>query len=234
MKKLVLAMVFILLFTQLASAHHFWVEKEADRFKVSWGHYPETEPYEVERVKEVKAFDKKGRKIKLERKDEKDKVYLLPKGDVYMITLSSEGSFLVTTPEGKKRLTKREAQKKGLQLIDSVYSSQFTKSLFSYSDDATKPAGMKFEIVPLKNPHVLKPEDLLPIKVYFDGRPVEGVTIEINNNKETFKTNKDGIANIKMSEKGMQFVLAKKRIPAKDNPDADYLSFTTVLTFELK
>lgn len=234
MKKLILVMAVILLFTQSASAHHFWVEKEADRFKVSWGHYPETEPYEAERVKEIKAYNKKGKEVKLERKDEKDKVYLLSKRDISMITFSFDGGFLVTTSEGKKRLTKREAQKTGLQLIDSVYSSQFTKSLFSYSDDATKPAGMKFEIVPLKNPHVLKPEELLSIKVYFDGSPVEGVTIEMNSNKETIKTNKEGIANIKMSGKGMQSILAKKRIPAKDNPDADYLSFTTVLTFELK
>ena len=93
---------------------------------------------------------------------------------------------------------------------------------------------MKFEIVPLKNPYILKSEEVLPIKVFFDGRPVEGAAIAINNNKETVKSNKDGIAGIKISEKGMQSVSAKKRIPAKDNPDADYLSFTTVLTFDLK
>ena len=164
-------MVIVLLLTQSVYAHHFWVEKEADRFKVSWGHYPETDPYEPEKVKMVKAYDKKGKEVKLERKDEKDKVYLHAKGVVMMMTLSSEGSFLVTTPEGKKRITKREAQKTGLQIIDAVYSYQFAKSLFGYSDTATKPAGMKFEIVPLKNPYILKPEEVLPIKVFLmEGR----------------------------------------------------------------
>lgn len=234
MKKLITVMLVILLFTQSASAHHLWIEKEGDMFKIAWGHPPEIDPYEPERVIEVKAFDRKGKEVKLDRKDEKDKVFLSSKGDVSMITLSFEGGFFVTTPEGKKRLTKREAQKTGLQLIDSVYSSQYAKSLFGYSDAVTKPAGMKFEIVPLKNPYVLKPEELLPIKVFFEGRPMEGVPIEIKSNKETVKTKKDGIASIKMSEKGMQFVLAKKRISTQGNPDADYLSFTTVLTFELK
>ncbi|MCG2722774.1 MAG: DUF4198 domain-containing protein [Thermodesulfovibrionales bacterium] len=234
MKKCILAMVVVLLFTQSAYAHHFWVEKETDKFKISWGHYPETGPYEPEKVKMVKAYDKQGKEVKLERKDEKDTVYLYAKETVLMVTLSSEGSFLVTTPEGKKRLTKREAQKTGLQIIDAVYSYQFAKSIFGYSNAATKPAGMKFEIVPLKNPYALKPEELLPIKVFFEGRPVEGAVITINNKKETVKSNKDGIAGIKISEKGMQSVSAKKRIPAKDNPDADYLSFTTVLTFDLK
>ncbi|MBM4135986.1 MAG: DUF4198 domain-containing protein [Nitrospira sp.] len=234
MKKRILAIVVILLFAQSASAHHLWIEKDGDRFRVSWGHYPETDPYEPERVKEVKAFDKKGKEVTFERKDEKDKVFLLSKKDIPMITLSFEGGYLVTTPEGKKRLTKREAQKTGLQVIDAIYSYQFAKSLFGNSDTASKPAGMKFEIMPLKNPHALKLEDLLPIKVLFDGRPVEGASIEINNNKETVKTNKEGIANMKVSEKGKQFIVAKKRIPAKGDPNADYLSFTTVLTFELK
>ncbi|MFA4911269.1 MAG: DUF4198 domain-containing protein [Desulfobacteria bacterium] len=235
MKKIIFSvMVIFLLLSQAASAHHPWIEKEGDRFMVAWGHPPKIDPYEPDRIKEIMAFDKKGKEITLKRTDEKDKVYLSAKGDVYMITLSFEGGFLVTTPEGKKRLTKREAQKTGLQLIDSVYSSQYAKSLFGYSDAATKPVGMRFEIVPLKNPYVLNPEGLLPIKVFFDRKPVEGVIIEINNNKEIVKTNKDGIADIKISEKGMQSILAKKRIPAKDNADADYLSFTTVLTMELK
>jgi nickel transport protein len=234
MKKLILAIVVILLFSQTASAHHLWIEKEGDGFKVGWGHPPKIDPYEPGRVKDIKAFDIKGKKIPFKRTDGKDKVYLSSKGNISMITLSFEGGYLVSTPDGKKRLTKREAQKAGLQVIDSFYSSQFVKSLFANSDASTKPVGMKFEIVPLKNPYVLKSEDLLPIKVFFDGKPVEGVTIEINNNKEILKTDKNGIANIKMSEKGMQCILAKQRIPARDNPDVDYLSYTTVLTVELK
>lgn len=233
-KKVFSAIIFVLLLTQAAYAHHLWIEKEGNVFKVLWGHPPEINPYEPEKLKEVKAFDNKGKETVLERKNDKDTVYLSSKSDISMIVVSLEGGYLVTTPDGKKRLTKREAAKAGLQVIDSIYSSQFAKGLFAYSNSMTKPAGMKFEIVPLKNPYVLKPEELLSIKVFFDGRPVEGVTIEINDNKETVKTNKEGIANIKMSEKGIQSILAKKRIPAKDNLDADYLSFTTVLTFKLK
>jgi len=234
MKKSILAMVIVLLLAQSAYAHYFWVEQEAGRFRISWGHYPETGPYEPEKVNMVKAYDRHGKEIRIERKDGKDTVYIHTKSAVLMMTLSSEGSFLVTTPDGKKRLTKREAQKTGLQIIDAVYSYQFAKSLFGYSDEAARPAGMRFEIVPQKNPYTLKPGDILPIKVFFEGRPAEGVAIAINNEKDTVKSNKKGIANITISEKGMQIVSAKKRIPAKDNPDADYLSYTTVLTFELK
>jgi nickel transport protein len=119
-------------------------------------------------------------------------------------------------------------------VIDSFYSSQFVKSLFANSDASTKPVGMKLEIIPLKSPYELKAGELLPIKVFFDGRPVEGVTVEINSDKEAFKTDEDGVASVKISGKGMQCILAKKKIPSRDNPDADYYSYTTAFTFDLK
>ncbi|MFA4915261.1 MAG: DUF4198 domain-containing protein [Syntrophales bacterium] len=234
MKKPIVITFIILLFAHTAFAHHFWIEKEGALYNVFWGHYPEAGPYEPERVKEVKAFDAKGKAVTLERKNEKDKVCFLSKQEVSVIMISSEGGFLVTTPEGKKRITKREAQKAGAQVIDSVYYSQYAKSLFGYSSAAKKPAGVNFEIVPLENPFVLKHGEPLPLKVYFDGKPADSVTVTINNSKETVKTDKEGTAHVKMSEKGRQFVVAKKRIPTQNNPDADYLSFTTVLGFELK
>lgn len=234
MKKLILVLVVILLFTQSASAHHLWIEKEGDRFIVGWGHPPKIDPYEPSRIKDIKAFDIKGKKIPFKRTDGKDKVYLSSKRNISMITLSFEGGYLVSTPDGKKRLTKREAQKAGLQVIDSIYSSQSVKSLFANSDASTKPVGMKFEIIPLINPFALRTEEPLPIKVLFEGKPLEGVIIETGVHKETTKTNKDGIAKVQVAGQKMQVILAKYRIPARDNPDADYLSYTTVLTMEKK
>jgi len=234
MKKVIFLIIVILLLAQAVFAHHLWVEKEGDRFKIAWGHPPKADPYDPDRVKDIKAFDLKGKEIPFTRIDEKDKAYVSTNADVSMITVSFEGGFLVTTPEGKKRLTKRAAQKASLQVVDSFYSSQFVKSLFGYSDAITKPVGMKFEIVPLKNPFTLKAEELLPVKVLFEGKPLEGITVEIGKHKEVGKTNKDGIADIKVTGQGIQVILAKHRVPAKDNPDADYLSFTTVLTLESK
>ena len=235
MKKIIFSvMVIVLLLSQSALAHHLWIEKEGDRFKVAWGHPPKVDSYEPDRVKEITAFNKQGKRVTLKRTEEKDKVYLSSKGDVSMITVSFEGGYLISTPDGKKRLTKRDAQKAGLQVIDSFHSSQFAKSLFAPSDAVINPVGMKFEIIPLKNPYTLKPDGLLPIKVLFEGKPLEGVTIEKGAHRETTKTDKDGMAKVQVTGQDMPVIVAKHRIAIKDNPDADYLSFTTVLTMELK
>ena len=107
MKKIIFpVMVIFLLLSQAAFAHHPWIEKEGDRFEVKWGHPPTAGPYEPGKVKEIRAFNKKGKEITLKRTDEKDKVYLSAKGDVSMITLSFEGVYLVSTPDGKKSLQK--------------------------------------------------------------------------------------------------------------------------------
>jgi nickel transport protein len=232
-KSIVLMVVVILLSAQGVWAHHPWIEKEGDRFEVKWGHPPTAGPYEPGKVKEIKVFDKKGKAVKFERKDAEDKLYIHPEGDVSMVTLFFEGEYIVNTPEGKKKLTKREAQKAGLQVVDSFYYYQFAKSLFAYSDAVTKPIGMRFEIVPLNNPFTLKDRELLPIKVLFDGKPLEGVTMKMGT-KEVAKTDRDGVANIPFTEQGLQVILANYKIPTTDNPDADYFSYTTVLTFEAK
>ncbi len=232
-KSICLLVISIFLFSQAAFAHHAWVEKEGNSFLVAWGHPPKVDPYEPNKVKDIKGFDLNGKETVLKRTDEKERVYLSANTGISMISLSFEGGYLVTTPDGKKRLTKKEAQKAGMQIQDSFFSMQSAKSLFAYSNAADKPVGLKLEIIPLANPYALKGDGLLPIKVLFEGKPVEGATIEIGNHKEAGKTDKDGIARIQIAGQGKQVILAKHRL-AGDGIDADFISFTTALTIEAK
>lgn len=235
MKKIIfLSVVFLMVFVyQSAFAHHTWIEKDGNRFLVAWGHPPKVDPYESHKVKDIKGFDLNGKETVLKRTDEKDRVYLSANTGISMITLSFEGGYLVSTPDGKKRLTKKEAQKAGMQILDSFYSTQSAKTLFAYSNAAEKPVGLKLEIIPLANPYALKGDGLLSIKVLLEGKPVEGATIETGNHKETAKTDKDGIARVQITGQGKQTILAKHRL-AGDGIDADFISFTTVLTIETK
>lgn len=234
MKKVIfLSVVFLMIFVyQSAFAHHAWIEKDGNRFLVAWGHPPEINPYEPNKVKDIKGFDLNGKETVLKRTDEKDRVYLSTNTGISMITLSFEGGYLVSTPDGKKRLTKKEAQKAGMQILDSIFSTQSAKTLFAYSNAAERPVGLKLEIIPLANPYALKGDGLFPIKVLFEGKPIEGATIETGNHKEAAKTDKDGLARIQAGQ-GKQVILAKHRL-AGDGIDADFISFTTVLTIETK
>jgi len=243
MKKVLVSAVAIIClllsgFVSSVFAHHVWVEKEGDKFVVAWGDAPKKDPYDTKWVKEVKAFNLNGKEVALKRVDENDKVYLVSDDDISMITVSFESGFFVKTPKGYKRMTKPEAQKQGFQIVDSIYSSHFTKSIFKSSEIVTKPVGMKFEIVPLKDPLSIKEGENLAIKVLFKGKPLPGVTIKTGNYKEVAKTDEEGVANIKIDgnvkiDGNLMQLLAKYRVPSTD-PNADFLSYTTVLTWELK
>jgi len=235
MKKIVFLMLLsIFLFSQSALAHHAWVEKEAEGYIIAWGHPPKKGAYDPANVQDIKAFGLKGEEVVFKRIDEKERVSLSSNASISMISLSLKGSYLVTTPDGKKRLTKQEALKAGLQVSDSFYSAQTAKSLFAYSPAASKPVGMKIEIIPLKNPFILKQNEALPIRVLFDGKPIEGASIQIGDHKDVGKTDKNGEYSVQMMGKGMQVVLAQHKVSTKDSPDADYISYMTALTFEMK
>ncbi|MBC7505306.1 MAG: DUF4198 domain-containing protein [Sandarakinorhabdus sp.] len=45
----------------------------------------------------------------------------------------------------------------------------------------TRPAGLKLEIVPQKNPYDLKPGHTLPVVILYEGRPLSGASVKLNN-----------------------------------------------------
>lgn len=44
-----------------------------------------------------------------------------------------------------------------------------------------RPAGLKLEIVPQKNPYRLRPGEKLPVRILYEGRPLPGATVKLNN-----------------------------------------------------
>jgi len=90
-------------------------------------------------------------------------------------------------------------------------------------------------IVPLKNPLSLKVGDALPIKVFYEGKPIEGVAIYgVGYHKEKIRTDRYGMANVIIEKVGNQKIGAIHKIHLDNNPDADYLVRTTNITFEVK
>ncbi len=238
-EEFIIILVVLLTTISLSFAHHFWVEKvEPYKFEIKWGHpYKRVDFYNPQMIEKIIAYNLKGKKVSIKRINMKNKVILETKNKISLIAVLSKPKYYVVsiTPEGKKKynkMTKKEALKQGLQILDSFYSQQFAKSIFTYSDVVTKPLGLKFEIVPLKNPLNLKSGDILPIKVFFKGKPMEGLIIETRGHKKLGKTDKNGIAQVNVPEGILKVIAVRYRIPLKDTSKADYKAFTTVLTWK--
>jgi len=102
---------------------------------------------------------------------------------------------------------------------DSLLSIKFAKALVS-----TKPAarhtygiviGHRLEIVPLSDPFVAQPEDVLKVRVHFDGKPLPGVGVEAGDGVTPmdekdiprYQTDAEGIAAVKIAKAGPQLLV---------------------------
>lgn len=217
-----------------ANAHDAWIVKDGKAFAVVYGHGDKLDPYSFEKVKEVKAFDLAGKEIPVELKKHSDKVIIVPAKELSVLTLFFDNGFWLKTTDGWKNISKKEA--KGMQLVEpAVHSLKYSKSLTQWTERITKPFGMRLEIVPLKNPLMLKVGSILPIMAYFDGKPIEGASINAGGyHKEDMKTDKNGMAEVKIESAGFQIIAAGIKIPLKDNPNADVLSLSANITFDVK
>jgi len=213
----------------------FGLKKKDGNFFVVSGHENKWDSYDPARVREVKAFDNKGRVVAVEVVNQKDVVSIVPKKNVSIITVFFDNKYWVKSTEGWKNITKREALKQSLQLVESGESFKFGKYIAQWSENFTKPLGTKLEVVPMKNPLILKPGDTLSVKVLLDGEPVANASMSVKgSHDETMKTDKDGLANMLIGKSGHNVISATAQVPYTNNPDADQLYLRATLAFEVK
>lgn len=101
----------------------------------------------------------------------------------------------------------------------------------------TKPVGLTLEIVPQRNPYDLQASTKLPVRVYYEGRPLVGATIKLNNlDFDTrpiaiLRTDNTGSATFDVPRRGRwQFnVVWTKAISG--NPEADFETIFSSLSF---
>jgi len=229
-KKLLILFLAMFVFSTNAFAHDAWIEKKDGQFIVLYGHGNRTDTYDAAKVKEVRAYGIDGSIVQVAIEKEGYPVIIKPKGKAAVITLFFDNGFWSKTPNRWINKPKKEVP----DAIESVHSIKYSKAILKWSDKFSKPLGIEMEMVPLKNPLLLKAGDSLPLKVFLDGKPVEGALIGTGGRRSNMKTDKNGMADVKIEKTGFQIITAGIRIPLKDNPNADVSSMSAGITFEVK
>lgn len=219
-------------FTYDVWAHDVWIEKKGNEFIALYGHGDKHDPYDTSKIKGVMAYDSNGNSIPVEVIRQKDTASLSPKGKAFAVTLSFDNGYWLKTTDGWKNISKRDA--KGMQLVEPArHSLKYAKIIMQWAERYTKPLGMKLEIVPANNPFLVKKGEHLLVTVFYEGKPLEGAKMETGYHKELAKTDKNGVASVPV-ESGINVIVAKHSVPIKDNPDADTISISSTLTFEVR
>jgi uncharacterized GH25 family protein len=138
------------------------------------------------------------------------------------ITLNKEGTYVVSA--GLERIGDKE----------HVPSGKYGKSLIVVghgTDIVSRPLGQRIEIIPLKNPSALKSGDSLPVRIFYEGKPlstyVYGTYAGYHSETEPFpvvaKSDEDGLAHVPINQPGTWMVVANHKV-----------DFSASLTFQIK
>ena len=235
MKRFILSILMVLLGVYAVLAHDTWIEKRDGQFYVLRGHGGEVEAYDSSLVKEPKALDANGRAVEMKIVQNKENASLTPKGNPVVIAALYDSGYWLQTTDGWKKETKRQGKGK-YNIVKSIKSKQWCKCFPASNALSSKPVGQRYEVVPQKDPTTVKVGDKLPIKVVFDGKPIEGAVIttggsHASDSKNPLKTNKDGMAHVTIEKAGLQMVKATQYVPLKGDPDADMLHLASTITF---
>jgi cobalt/nickel transport system permease protein len=221
-------LLMILLMTPLAQAHEYWVESKDGNFTLIYGHGANREEFDASKVKSVKAYGTQSQALEIQSEKRNKGLLIKASEKPAVILVEVDNGYWSKTIYGWKELPKRKASR----VVEAIRSFNYTKALLAWSDAAKNPySEMKLDIVPLKNPFELKPGEPLPVKVIREGKPVPGVEVEGADHAVMATTGADGISQVKIG-KGLQVITVTYKEPIKNDPDADFFSITTTLSFE--
>ncbi len=260
MRKFMILGLAILLAGMISSnayAHYLWVNvdnytpQSNEEFTISLGyghHFPEDGSPEANKIERIYVISPTGEEIPLELKTEKEKGLVAPvkikleKPGTYLVVVEKKSGFVTKTTEGYKYQSK-----KGLKgVIESYWSESSAKAIINVgqasNDSFQKAISERYQVIPLDDPGKLKEGDYLRVKVTLDDKPYStwayATYAGFSSEKDTFayttRTDKEGIAKIKILKPGIWLIKANDKIPYPNPDEADVYSFTSALTFEIK
>lgn len=232
---ILLALILWLLGSQILMAHHVWLEPQGSDLLVAWGHGKDIAKYNPDFVRNPQAYDCAGKSLPVQINKKTDAVSLSFEVKPAVVTVDFDAGCWVKTTEGYKNETKQEAKGK-YTVLQAWRVRQYAKALLRQCESYANPTGLAFEIVPQKDPYAMAPGEVLPILVLYDGKAVQGATIQLGDARhdktdDALVTDQDGKAQVKLTSENTQLINATTKIPLKDDPDADVLTLSTTLIF---
>jgi uncharacterized GH25 family protein len=251
--------ILLVMLTVPAHAHFMWInvadyspmEKGTATLNIGWGHsfgnLVGNVLWDMGRLDDVVLLGPTGENLGMASQNEIEFKVKKPikQAGAYMAAAKRKEGFFSKTTEGYKGQSK-----KGLKnVIQCSYSGGYAKAVINVGEGGkegtetvvSKPLGHTLEIVPLENPGDLDVGDYLPIEVIHDGKALstEVYATYVGFSTDgawayTTKSDKNGIARIKMLHSGIWLIKISHQKPFPDTRECDQYSYTATLTFEVK
>jgi uncharacterized GH25 family protein len=231
----VLAIVFAVACTELASAHDIWITTtkggKLSRAIVNYGHPFDRPPTYAEKVLDLVAISADGERSLLPglspaRWHGAPVVESRPFADHGHTLLATryDNGYWVKTAAGLYRNVSRRLVPDAL---DSLWSVKFAKTLTGSGGPWTRVVGHELELVPLADPGEIKAGESLRVRVLFQGKPLtkaqvergDGVTPVKEADIPRFTTDGEGIATIPIVKRGPVLLAIDHRVTPSATPE---------------
>jgi uncharacterized GH25 family protein len=145
--------------------------------------------------------------------------------------------------EGLTPAIEQRARAKATETPGREIYSRRAKALIRVGDTAapqpwvTRPVGLSLEIVPEKNPYALAPKEDLPVRIFFEGKPLAGALVKLTSLEfdvrpiAMHRSDAQGRAFFTLPRTGAWLVNVIWTKPIQGNPDADFDTTFSSLTF---
>ncbi|MCU0589824.1 MAG: DUF4198 domain-containing protein [Syntrophobacteraceae bacterium] len=178
----------LLLTVSGAQAHNLWLNP-SDHFPragdtvdigIGWGHeYTASRTHQEVKdttVEEITALDPDGGVVPLERASAALYRLKVEKPGVYLVSARVKPGVFTITPEGRKWANKKEVENPGK--CTAFHISAKTVLVVGGSDRGLGGlAQQPLEVTPLVSPATLKKGTALPVKIWFEGKPIAGLAV---------------------------------------------------------
>lgn len=218
LKELLLAVAFLPLMMQAASAHVIWYDYEDGKYNLLFGHPEEgPQPYDTSRFKEAAAYDSQRQTLPFTINQTQDAVSLTSTGNVAALTGLLDNGFYASVPGNNYlRISESEAgQYEGVRHL-----LKYTKALYDWSEALAQPFNQPVEILPLENPLEVKAGDNLDVRVLYQGKPVSDANVEYLG--QVVPIGADGIFSVPIGDGGLQQLEAQYQILSNSNLTIGY------------
>lgn len=213
-----------------ANAHEFWIEGRGHELLLVFGHGSNRAEFDGNNVKAVWALDKSGTRLPVNMEKKDKAVALKLGGEAAVVHAEVDNGYWCKTIYGWKNVGKSKASR----VVEAIRSLNHAKKLLSGGDVVTKPLeGVALDIVPLQDPFRLKKGEELAVQVLFQGKPVQGVEVTGFDHQKIGITDSNGMIRVPLSE-AVQIVAVNVKQPLSGDPEADHLSVTSTLCFEVE
>lgn len=143
--------------------------------------------------------------------------------------------------EGLERIVAERARRGERRKPSREVYSRSVKALVFVGADRSgsdRPVGLSLELVAEKSPEVLRPGQALPVRLLWEGRPLEGALVVAMSRhdpsrKLSSRTDRQGRVSLSLPAAGIWLVKSVHMVPAPKGTGADWESLWASLTFEV-